>query len=267
MHLIYMKRLINRGPTALLCMFFAAILTPHALGARALKKLVLLVAEKSYDTPTSLATFSPLFLENDFRVVWVTGSMSTGENEFAHMEEIADADVVLVSVVRRAPPATQLDVLRRYVLAGKPIVGIRTAGHAFALSPGQKAPPGGADWPSWDADVIGGNYSGHYRAGPNISAVITAFQPSSPILRGVTLPFPFTYQLYKVSPLRPGAQVLLMGTLPNETPEPVAWTFTREDGGRTFYTSLGAPGDFKHPAFTRLLRNGILWAAGDLPAK
>ena len=146
-------------------------------------------------------------------------------------------------------------------------MGIRTAGHAFALSPGQKAPAGGADWPTWDAEVIGGNYSGHYRVTPTTVATITAAKPKDPILRGVTLPFPFTYQLYKVSPLRPDAQPLLMGTLPGETPEPVAWTFTRQDGGRTFYTSLGAPGDFKNPAFKQLLRNGILWAAGRLKSK
>lgn len=231
------------------------------------RKLVLLVAEKSYDTPTSLAEFSTRYLEEDFRVVWVRGSMAAGENAFDRMDEVTDADVVLVSVVRRAPPVAQLAVLRRYVAAGKPIVGIRTAGHAFALSPGQKPPDGGADWPTWDADVIGGSYSGHYRAGPNTSATITAVHPDHPVLRGVALPFQFTHQLYKVRPLRPTAEPLLTGTLPGEAPEPVAWTFIRNNGGRTFYTSLGTTADFKNPAFTHLLHNGILWAVGVPPRK
>ena len=43
--------------------------------------------------------------------------------------------------------------------------------------------------------------------------------------------------------------------------EPVAWTFTRKDGGRSFYTSLGHKSDFAQPEFCRLLRNSLLWAA------
>jgi type 1 glutamine amidotransferase len=195
----------------------------------------------------------------------VIGSMAPGENAFDRIEEIADADVMLVSVVRRAPPKAQLDAIRRYIMKGRPIVGIRTAGHAFALSPGQKLPAGGADWPAWDAEVIGGHYSGHYRTGP--VATITATQPDHPILRGVALPFTFNHQLYKVNPLRPGATAILIATLPDQAPEPVAWTFTHIGGGRTFYTSLGTTADFKNPAFTTLLRNGILWAAGNAGQK
>ena len=54
---------------------------------------------------------------------------------------------------------------------------------------------------------------------------------------------------------------LLTASIPKQPAEPVAWTFTRADGGRTFYTSLGSPSDFKNDSFTRLLRNGIAWAA------
>jgi type 1 glutamine amidotransferase len=44
--------------------------------------------------------------------------------------------------------------------------------------------------------------------------------------------------------------------------EPIAWTNRRPDGGRVFYTALGHPDDFRLPAFTRLLVNGIYWSAG-----
>jgi type 1 glutamine amidotransferase len=41
--------------------------------------------------------------------------------------------------------------------------------------------------------------------------------------------------------------------------EPVAWVNTAEQR-RVFYTSLGAPDDFKQAAFRQLLVNGIYWA-------
>jgi type 1 glutamine amidotransferase len=82
-----------------------------------------------------------------------------------------------------------------------------------------------------------------------------------PILKGVAVPFESTSTLYKNTPLKPGAQALLTGTIPGKDPEPVAWTFTRPGGGKTFYTSLGNPADFQNPSFVTLLRNGLLWAA------
>ena len=51
--------------------------------------------------------------------------------------------------------------------------------------------------------------------------------------------------LYINTPKRPGQKVLLMGGAEGiERKEPVAWTFNRKDGGKTFYTSLGHVGDF-----------------------
>lgn len=76
------------------------------------------------------------------------------------------------------------------------------------------------------------------------------------------MPFTSGSWLYRNTPLRDRAEPLLMGEIPGQRPEPVAWTFRREDGGRTFYTSLGAADDFKNPSFQQLLRNGTRWAAG-----
>jgi type 1 glutamine amidotransferase len=121
-------------------------------------------------------------------------------------------------------------------------------------------PAGCADWPEWDAQVIGGAYTNHHGAGP--VAHITAAAANDPLLRGVTVPFESNASLYKVSPLKAGAKPLLMGAIPDKPAEPTAWTFVRADGGRTFFTSLGGPADFKNPSFQQLLHNGIRWAAG-----
>jgi len=223
------------------------------------KKLVMLIAEAEYQTANTLPPFAAQYLQKNFRVVVVSGSMAPGAVAFSGIDELADADLLLVSVRRRTPPKEQMDVIRSYVKSGRPVVGIRTACHAFKLMNGSP-PAGDEEWPQWDAEVIGGNYHNHYRIGS--VATVTAARPGAPLLGGVDVPFKTSSTLYKVSPLRPGADALLVAAIPNEAPEPVAWTFARVDGGRTFYTSLGSPEDFRNPSFDRLLRNGIFWAAG-----
>ena len=235
---------------------FLAAATLHAADAR--KKLVMLIAEPEYDTAKTLPAFAAKHLAKNFRVVIVSGTPGANETSFDRINEINDADVLLVSVRRRTPPKAQLEVIRRYVAAGKPVVGIRTASHAFALGKGQKLAEGNADWPQWDERVIGGNYANHHGKGPPIA--IAALDASHPILRGVKVPFTSQSTLYRNAPLRAGAHALLSGTIPNQPTEPVAWTFQRADGGKTFYTSLGSPSDFQNPSFAALLKNGIQWA-------
>jgi hypothetical protein len=89
---------------------------------------------------------------------------------------------------------------------------------------------------------------------------------SHPILAHVALhEFDAGGSLYQVSPIADSAEVLMTGTIDGAPTEPVAWTFTRTDGGKSFYTSLGHPADFENPAFVRMLVNGLCWAAGVEP--
>jgi type 1 glutamine amidotransferase len=240
----------------------AALSACQAAAADTRKKLVLLIAEPEYDTHTTLPEFAAKQLAKDFRVVTVAGSNTAAFTQFDAINEIADADVLLVSVRRRTPPKAQLDAIRRHIQAGKAVVGIRTASHAFALGRGQTLAEGNAEWAQFDAEVIGGSYSNHHGKGPPTH--VTLAEPAAanhPILKGVTVPFDSESTLYKNTPLRAGAKALLIGTIPGQQPEPLAWTFTRPGGGRTFYTSLGSPSDFKNTSFVTLLRNGIIWAA------
>jgi len=223
------------------------------------QKLVMLISGQSYETERTLPVFAARFLGDRFRVVTVTGAMTNPGNRFDHLDALVDADLLLVSVWRRAPPKEQLDLIRRHVAAGKPVVGVATASHAFARRRDMALAPGQADWPEWDAQVIGGNYTGHHPAG--LITTVTAIDPNHPLLAGVALPFGSRMELNKVSPLNPQAAPFLLGTVEGHPAEPVAWTFTHSGGGRTFFTPLGHPGDFEHPSFQRLLVNAIRWAA------
>src|SRR3954469_5092216 len=150
----------------------AFLLVGLSSAADARKKLVMVIAEPEYDTAKTLPEFAAAHLAKDFRVVTVTGSTAAGENALDPINEVADADVLLISVRRRTPPKAQLEAIRRHVAAGKPVVGIRTASHAFSLNKGQTLAAGSADWPQWDAEVLGGNYGNHHKAGPAVAVTL-----------------------------------------------------------------------------------------------
>jgi len=244
--------------TTLLAVAVSGVVAVSAQPPDLRKKLVLLIGDNEYETERTLPAFVEAHLKDEFRVVVVSAGTSVTNSVFDKMEEIEDADVLLVSVRRRIPPKAQMDIVRRHVLAGKPVVGIRTANHAFARGRNGQ-PEGGSDWPDWDRVVIGGNYTGYHPRG--LVSHVTTATPDSPLLEGVKLPFESGAWLYKVQPLAARAQPVLTATVEGGMSEPIAWTFIRDDGGRTFYTSLGMPSDFENPSFAALLRNGVRWAA------
>ncbi len=222
--------------------------------------VVFLIGEKEYRTNETLPKFALEQLGKDYRVSYVHASVDE-PNMFPGIEVVKDADVLFVSVRRRTPPPQQLDVVRQHVVAGKPVIGIRTASHAFTLR-NKPAPAGRAAWPEFDAQVFGGNYSNHYGNKLVATVRIIPEHADHPILNGVpTGEFTSGGSLYVVTPLAAGTTPLLMGRVAGHDPEPMAWTFTRADGGRSFYTSLGYPDDFQTPAFVRLLKNAVDWVA------
>ena len=223
--------------------------------------VVILSAEDEYRTEVTLPAFAASHLGKQFKVSFVFENPAT-KYDLPGIDVVNDADVLLVSVRRRPIPADQLSLIKKHVAAGKPVVGIRTASHAFHLL---NKPPGEglADWPEIDRELIGGNYRGHTPA--TTKAIIRPLPDvKHPILTGIpAAEFPSGGTLYLNTPLDPQATELMRGRVDgNPQQEPVAWTFQRKDGGRTFYTSLGHKDDFEQPAFQRLLLNGIHWAAG-----
>ncbi len=189
---------------------------------------------------------------------------SFSKNDLPGVEVLDQADIVLISVRRRTLTSQQLDHVRKFVATGKPMVGIRTASHPFHLR--DAAPTEGrADWKTFDSDVWGGHYTNHYGSaneGPSAVVTITSGAEQHPILIGFpTGEFASIGTLYLTSPLAAGTTVLLTGRFSDKSPEPVAWTFTRQDKGRSFYTSLGHKSDFAQPQFCQLLHNALVWAA------
>jgi len=223
------------------------------------KHWVVLIAEDEYKTDQTLVRWAREQLEKEFRVSFVF-SKADDLNSLVGLDVISQADALLVSVRRRPLPADQLNQIRSFVASGKPVLGIRTASHAFSLR--GKAPTDElADWPEFDAEVFGGNYTNHH-GNDLIATVSVAKHSDHPLVSSKdfgTEIFQSGGSLYKVSPLRPGTNVLWMGQIANQPAEPVAWTFVRADAGRSFYTSLGHESDFANDAFSALLLNAAHW--------
>ncbi len=223
--------------------------------------VVLVMAEDEYKTEQTLPEFAAKHLGKEFRVSEVHAN-ETKRNDLPGIDVVNEADVLLLSVRRRVLPKAQLDVLRQYVAAGRPVVGIRTASHAFSLRD-QKPPEGFAAWEEFDRDVLGGNYTGHHGDGPKTEVRVADRAARHPVLAGIDVAALKGHgSLYKVSPLAKTATPLLIGTIPGKPAEPIAWAHTARGGGRVVYTSLGHVDDFKQPAFNALLRNALRWAAG-----
>ena len=239
----------------------------HATDTR--PRLAIIVSEVEYETLKTLPEFAARHLGHDFHVQFFFGS-ETEPNDIPGLEQLKDFDLALFSARRRLLKPEDLQHIRDFVAAGKPVVGIRTASHAWCLR-GQEPPAGRAQWPEWDKQVFGGNYNNHYAV--DLKTVMKPVLPStlnpqlSTLLTGIPREtFVAGGSLYQTAPLAEGATVLIEGEIEGKPVEPAAWTFTRAEGGRSFYTSLGHTGDFDNPTFNRLLVNALLWAAtGKVP--
>ena len=238
---------------------------PFRFSADKRPHIVILTAEDEYRTEETLPEFSAKFLQKDFRVSFIFADFAK-KYDLPGVSLINDADVLLISARRRPLPPDQLAVIKKFVAAGKPVVGIRTASHAFSLRDGTgnvgDSPVKLDAWPEIDRDVIGGNYKGHTENNSK-GLIHIPTGVAHPILTGVPIDeFVSGGTLYYTTPLAPEATELLRGRVEGlDQQEPVAWTYLRKDGGRTFYTSLGHKDDFQHPAFQRLLLNALCWAA------
>ena len=219
--------------------------------------LVVVVSEPEYETEQSLTEFRQELLQR-YRVSMVYGDSNDG-SVLPGADVITTADLLLLSVRRRTLKPQQLQLFRDFVSAGKPVIGIRTSSHPFHLR-NQSPPEGRADWPEFDLQVNGGQYTNHHGNGPITQLEPAAGKEQHPLLKGINLN-DLTGQgsLYKVRPLADSTTPVLIGSIPNQESEPVAWINRRADGGHTFYTSLGHRGDFAQPGFRQLLLNACDW--------
>ena len=198
---------------------------------------------KEYQSEASLKPFVAE-LEKQHRVN-VTASWGTDMGEtLENVDALKKAELLLIFARRMKLPEQQMKPIREHWETGRPIVGIRTASHAF-----QKT-----DNEVFDRQVLGGSHQSHWADEP-VKVTNRPEQSAHPVLRGVG-EF-VSRKLYKRADLLPDVVVLQTGDNGKDT-QPV--TLARvHNGGRIFYTSLGVPEDFTDANFRRMLVNAIFW--------
>jgi len=198
-----------------------------------------------YDSCDSLTVLRDYLAENapiDSQIVaWQS------EDDDVSLEPIEAADAVMVFTRRLSTTGQELERFRRYCDEGRPLVGLRTASHAFE------------NWLDFDRLVLGGNYQGHCEGGVVTQVKAVDEVAEHPVLTDV-FAFEAAGSLYRNTPLAEDATPLLTGSADAHT-EPVAWTRVHR-GGRVFYTSLGHPRDFWELDFLRLIENAVMWVTG-----
>lgn len=204
----------------------------------------LLSGSKEYRSKESLMRLED-FLGERYRLKFIHGFTEDRSRSVPHLDRLAQADLLVLFARRLELPSAELALIQSFIDKGNPVLGIRTASHAFQTWP--------EDWRLFDRKVMGGNYNGHYG---RAEARIHVADPDHPILENFT-PFTTHGKLYK-NPDLPGSSHVMLRASTDNYSEPVAWTHVYKDT-RMFYTSLGVPEDFQKPAFQRMLANALFW--------
>jgi type 1 glutamine amidotransferase len=215
-----------------------------------------IIADGHYDAKTSLAEFKD-YLEKNYNVSCTASwGGEAGASRLDNLDELKTADLLLLFVRRMNLREPQMAIIRAHWEQGKPIVGLRTACHAF-----QKA-----DNEIIDRQVFGGHYGGGEGSSNGAYRAATAEGAADhPILKGVT-PFKANKYYYANGKLADDATVLQVFESTKYGKLPVTWVHNFK-GGRMFYSMTGAAEDFKDDNFRTMLVNAIFWTTHREPEK
>ena len=243
----------------LLTLFFGIISAAPAAN------IVIMVVEdpNNYEAPRTMRDFTEKQLRPLGHQVTIIEGDKPQPHHFAGLiEALKDADLLVLFSRRRYPPKDQMAAIRAHLDAGKPLLGIRTANHAFIPKPNEVVEPGLAPWPEFTVDVLGAPNTGYETKGMPYTVRVLA-GVKTPLLEGVNAASILGHQsLYKVLPLAADATPILIGNAKTDTspPQPVAWTRAYgPNKARIFYTSFGAPEDMLIADVRRLLVNAVKW--------
>lgn len=208
---------------------------------------------KEYDSQGSLKILQK-HLEEKYRVAISASWVHDGATNLPNLDKIPEADLLVVYARRMKLPEEQMAVVRKHWESGKPVVGIRTASHAFTREENRH----------FDHKVLAGNYQGHY-GNNDVKVSVVAEHAKHPVLQEVGKIV--SKRLYKAGPLPDDVTVLQQGTEDKQhQTHPVTWVHEYQ-GGRVFYTSLGVQEDFRDEDFLQMITNAVFWTTKREAAK
>lgn len=260
------------------------------------KHVVLVSGDEEYRSEETLPQLAQILTKHHgfrctvlFAIDPKNGSITpTVTNNIPGLEQLANADLMIIFTRFRDLPDEQMQHIVDYLESGRPIIGLRTATHAFKL-------PGDSEYAryswrnkEWEGgfgrQVLGETWINHHgkHGSQSTLGIIAEDQAEHPILKGIEAGSIWgPSDVYGVRLPLPGDSKplvfgqVLTGMKPDDPPVdgkqndpmmPVAWTksYTTDDGktGRVFTTTMGASQDFSSEGLRRLLVNASYWALG-----
>lgn len=268
---------------------------PGGDGPGAGHKVVLIAGDEEYRSEEAMPMLGKLLSVRHgfectvlFSIDAETGAIDPEEQtNIPGLEALDDADLMVIATRFRELPDEQMRHIVDYVESGRPIVGLRTATHAFSYQRNPDSPYAhwhfrSESWPGgFGQQVLGDTWINHHgRHGQESTrGVVAPDAAGHPILRGVDDVWGPT-DVYGLRNLGDDANVLLLGAVlagmspdapPVEGPKndpmvPIAWTRSYTGAGgkaaRVFTTTMGASTDFESEGLRRLLVNAVYWGLG-----
>lgn len=262
------------------------------------KRVVLVSGDEEYRSEEALTQLAKILAKHhgfDCTVLYAIDP-ATGEiapNEQANipgLEALRTADLMVIATRFRNLPDEQMQEIDDYLKRGRPVVGMRTATHAFNIPTGRAFhhyswnQQGEAMPQGFGRHVLGETWIAHHgdHGKESTRGLVAPGAGGHPILRGINdgdiwgpsdvyavrLPLPGDARPVIVGQVLSGMQP---GSAPvvgkkNDPMMPVAWTKTYSVGGgpagRVFATTMGAATDMVAAGTRRLLVNGCYWAVG-----
>jgi trehalose utilization protein len=268
------------------------------------KHIVLISGDEEYRSEEAMPQLGKILARHHgfkctvlFAVDPATGEINPNErHNIPGLEALKTADLMIISTRFRDLPDEQMQHVADYLEAGKPVIGLRTATHAFNIPASKKFAKYSFDHLGNDyrqgfgRQVLGETWISHHggHGSQSTRGIIPDDAKNHPIARGikdgdiwgptdvygVRLPLPGDSKTIVLG-------AVLAGMNPDDKPVedkkndpmmPIAWTKTYQtDSGksaRVFTTTMGASQDFTAEGTRRMLVNAVYWTLGmekDIP--
>lgn len=251
-------------PVLLMCVLFSGCNSSTESNAMEKKNIVFLISKDpdNYEADRTIPAFADQ-LEDNYPIVThiLQGTGPRTAYKFPDLSVLQEADLLVVFCRRLALADHQMEQIKNYIHSGNPVMGIRTANHAFSVR-NDSIPDGYTDWWDFVPQVLGSMNEGYGPVEPGTTISVVSSAVTHPILQGIEETYWHSVgNVYKVGEsLDPAATVLLRGIVEEAgLDEPVAWIYKNEFGGQVFYSSVGHPADFENKDNIKILNQAVAW--------
>ncbi|WP_395740156.1 PVC-type heme-binding CxxCH protein [Prosthecobacter sp.] len=277
-HLLFTLALLGSVASASAQEYLEVAANP--VGAGKGKKIVLVAGDEEYRTEESMPMLAKILAKtHGFNCIVLFSTDEKGgyidpnnQKNIRGTEVIADADLLIIGTRFRQLPDESLAHFAKFLNAGKPVIGFRTATHAFTGN----AKTGDFKWSEFGLKILGEKWVSHHgqHKKEGTRSVVVEANGQNEILRGVGEIF-CTTDVYGAPDVKPESDTILLRgavtesldpkskavtTAKNDPMQPIAWLhdYTSPDGkakGRSFCTTMGASMDYTDENLRRLIVN------------